>query len=415
MENAFGLKDGFGITYEAHFASKRPDGRYSSTLAAFMAQLRDLQPALALPQELNEETFSRWQEAVKETLRQQLAMPQPTPQPAPVKLSEVQRDGYRVEKWEFYPDDYSAVPFLVMIPDTADENHKVPGVMCYLGSAANKEFACQEPEDAHPNREGGKYPERNRMGLYMVQNGMAAFVFENPGTAETSVLTPPEVGKTQMYTRTVLCHGLLDAGMNYVGLTVFQRLQFLKWLDCFPFVDQTKLGISAHSLGTEAAIAVGLLDDRIRAIVFNDFLHDDRRRYVAITEQAEPTRRSLSQDIGNWHILPGKMSTYGYQDLCAAFAPRYLSLNEGGSYEMVETVRRAYAFCGAEDRFRVNYYPAFTDPESRTKNEAMPLYGLTSPEYYKDYSYVIVSDHSFRKDAALTLLKKALFNESTKE
>ncbi|MBR4864487.1 MAG: hypothetical protein IKU07_07915 [Oscillospiraceae bacterium] len=407
MENGFGLKDGFGITYEEHFASKRPDGRYTSTLAAFMAQLRDMQPALALPKELDDATFSQWQQNVKETLRRQLAMPAATPQPTPVKLETVQRDGYRVEKWEFYPDNYSAVPFMVMIPDGADENHKVPGVMCYLGSGANKEFACQEPQSEHPNRADGKYPERNRMGLYMVQNGMAAFVFENPGTAETSVLTPPEVGKTHMYTRTVLCHGLLDSGFNYVGLTVFQRLQFLKYLDTFPFVDQKKLGISAHSLGTEAAIAVGLLDERIKAIVFNDFLHDDRRRYVAITEQAEPTRLSLSQDIGNWHIMPGKMSTYGYQDMCAAFAPRYLSLNEGGSYEMVETVRRAYRFCNAENHFQVNYYPAYSDPETRTKNEDMPLYGLTSPQYYRDYSYVIVSDHSFRKDAALALLKSA--------
>ena len=372
-----------------------------------MAQLRDMQPALALPKELDDTTFSQWQQNVKETLRRQLAMPAATPQPTPVKLETVQRDGYRVEKWEFYPDDYSAVPFMVMIPDGADENHKVPGVMCYLGSGANKEFACQEPQSEHPNRADGKYPERNRMGLYMVQNGMAAFVFENPGTAETSVLTPPEVGKTHMYTRTVLCHGLLDSGFNYVGLTVFQRLQFLKYLDTFPFVDQEKLGISAHSLGTEAAIAVGLLDERIKAIVFNDFLHDDRRRYVAITEQAEPTRLSLSQDIGNWHIMPGKMSTYGYQNMCAAFAPRYLSLNEGGSYEMVETVRRAYRFCNAENHFQVNYYPAYSDPETRTKNEDMPLYGLTSPQYYRDYSYVIVSDHSFRKDAALALLKKA--------
>ena len=411
MDNAFGLKNGFGITYEEHFASRRPDGRYTSSLAAFMAQLRDMKPALALPEHLDTETFTAWQQAVKDTLRQQLAMPAPTPQPAPVRLESVQRDGYRVEKWEFYPDDYSAVPFFVMIPDCADENHKVPGVLCYLGSGANKEFACEEPQSEHPNRADGKYPERNRMGLYMVQNGMAAFVFENPGTAETSVLTPPEVGRTHMYTRTVLCHGLLDAGMNYVGLTVFQRLQFLRWLDCFPFVDQEQLGISAHSLGTEAAIAVGLLDDRIRAIVFNDFLHDDRRRYIAITEQTEPTRTCLSQDIGNWHLMPGKMSTYGYQDMCAAFAPRYLSLNEGGAYEMVETVRRAYQFCGAEENLQVNYYPAYTDPETRQHNEKMPLYGLTSPEYYRDYSYVIVSDHSFRKDPALKLLKKAFCTE----
>jgi len=406
------LKSGFGITYEEYFACKRQDGRYVSTMAAFMARLRDMKPELSLPEHLDAETFSGWQQAVKEKLLQQLNMPTATPQPAPVRLSSQQRDGYRAEKWEFYPDEYSAVPFFVLIPDGASPENKVPGVMCYLGSNANKEFVCNEPQLDHPNCQGGKYPERNRMGLCMVQNGMAAFVFDNPGIGECSILTPPEHGSTQMYTRTVLVHGLLDAGMGYVGLTVFQRLQFLKWLDCFPFLDQSRLGISSHSLGTEAAIAVGLLDQRIKAIVFNDFLHDDRRRYTAITEQTEPDRVKLSQDIGNWHIIPGKMSTYGYQDLCAAFAPRHLSLNEGGSFELTETVRRAYRFCGAEENLQVNYYPAFTDPASRTKNEKMPLYGLTSGEYYKDYSYVIVSDHSFRQQPALHLLKQAFQMEN---
>ena len=398
------MNDGLNLSYEEHFSSKRPDGRYVSTMAAFMARLRDMKPTLSLPENLTQESFSAWQKQVKETLYQQLAMPEATDQPAPVKLETHQRDGYRVERWEFYPDDYTAVPFLVMIPDTATPENQVPGVMCYLGSAVNKEFVCDEPQDPHPNRAGIKYPERNKMGLYMVQNGMVSFVFENPGTAESSVLTPPELGATHMYTRTVLCHGLLDTGMNYVGLTVFQRLQFLKWLDMFPYVDQNRLGISSHSLGTEAAIAVGLLDDRIKGIVLNDFLHDDRRRYVAITEQK---KEKMSQDIGNWHIMPGKMATYGYQDMCAAFAPRYLSLNEGGCYELTEIVRRAYRFCNAEENFQVNYYPAFADPATRTKNENMPMYGLTSEGYYKDYSYVIVSDHSFRAEPALRLLKKA--------
>ena len=68
--------------------------------------------------------------------------------------------------------------------------------------------------------------------------------------------------------------------------------------------------------------------------------------------------------------------------------------------------RRAYALLGAQGHFQVNYYPAYADPATRTKNEPMPLQGLTSPQYYRDYSYVIVPDHSFRKEPALKLLKK---------
>lgn len=392
------------LTYEKNFAP-RADGRYVCTMAAHMAMLRDLKPALALPENLTAETFSAWQNDVKQALRKQLRMPQVGPQPAPVKLSSVQREGYRVEKWEFYPDDYTAVPFLALIPDGACAEKPTPAVMCYLGSVASKEFVCGEPTIDHPNCAPGRYPERNQMALYMVQNGMVAFAFDNPGIGECSVMADPALGANQSYTREVLCHGLLETGIGYVGLTVFQRLQFMKWLDYFPFVDQSRIAISAHSLGTEAAIAVGLLDERIKAIVFNDFLHDDRRRYVSITEQFKP---KMSQDIGKWHIMPGKLTTYGYQDMCAAFAPRSLILNEGGADEFVDTVRRAYRFCGAEDHLQVNYYPTFADPATRTMREPVPMHGLTSDDFYNKYSYVVVPDHSFQKDSALAFLKKCL-------
>lgn len=56
---------------------------------------------------------------------------------------------------------------------------------------------------------------------------MTAFVFDNPGIGETSVMTPAVIGHSQMYTRAVLCHGLLDSGLPYVGLTVFQLMQFV--------------------------------------------------------------------------------------------------------------------------------------------------------------------------------------------
>jgi hypothetical protein len=91
------------LSYKEHFASQRADGRHVSTVAATMAMLRDLQPELALPKDLTAAGFSKWQTAVKERHRQLLCLPQATPQPEPVMLSCVQRSGYRVEKWEFYP------------------------------------------------------------------------------------------------------------------------------------------------------------------------------------------------------------------------------------------------------------------------------------------------------------------------
>ncbi len=391
------------LTYEKHFKSHRPDGRHVCTFASVLEQLRHMKPSHSCPEELTRENFAAFQAAVKQRVRELLHMPEPTPQPAPVMLSCVQRDGYRVEKWEFYPDDYSAVPYLALIPDGACAEAPVPGVMCFLGSNHSKEFVSGEPMPDHPNYIHPHYPERNQMALYMVQNGMAAFVFDNPGIGECSILTDPEVGSSQMYTRSVMCHGLLEMGLPYVGLTVFQRMRFMEHLRTLSYIDQEKIAISSHSLGTEAAIFMGLLCDDIKGIVFNEDLHDDRRRFMCITEH--PGER-MFQNYGNWHIVPGQFASFGYQDLCAAFAPRYLGMTEGGADEFMHTIERAYQFCNAEDHLLISYYTDYQDPANRKMDVPVPEYGLSSADFYRKYMYVTVSDHSFRKEPALTILKR---------
>lgn len=212
-------------------------------------------------------------------------------------------------------------------------------------------------------------------------------------------------------TRIQMCHGLLDSGTYYVGLATFQKLCFLQYLERFDFVDPERIAISSHSLGTETAIATGLLCNRIKAIVFNDFLHDDRRRYVSVTEEPE---REMIQDIGNWHIIPGKMRYFAFQDLCAAFAPRYLALTEGGAEEFLSVVERAYRVCGASDHLQITFYPAYADPATRTMHEPVPLFGLSKADYYTKYSYVVVPDHSFRAEPALKLLKRCFGLEQSR-
>lgn len=398
------------LTYEKNFAPRPEDGRYVCTLAAIMAQMRDMKPELAYPEPTDREAFRVWRGAVQDRIMQLLQLPQPTPQPAPKMLSTVQREGYRVEKWEFYPDDYCAVPFLALIPDGADAQHPVPAVMCFLGSNHNKEFVAGEPQLEHPNCQVAKYPERNRMGKYLAENGMAAFVFDNPGIGECSVMGDPEAGDTQMYSRVQMCSGMLRIGMSYPGLSVFQKQRFMEHLYTLPYVDQDRIGISSHSLGTETAILLALLRDDIKAIVFNDGLTGELRRYAAVTEEGE---REMYQDRGNWHTIPGALRYFGLTDLCAAFAPNYLGLTEGGGDEWIDTVRRAYRLFDAEDRLLVSYYPVYQDPATRTKPYVMPDHGLTNQEYF-DYNYIDAPDHSFRREPALELLRRCFFAEEQK-
>ena len=391
------------LTYKEHFESKRHDGRNVCTMAAQMESFRNMKQKLALPDELTPETFKEWQEKVREKQIELLCMPEFTEQPAPVMLSCVQREGYRVEKWELYPDDYTAVPFLALIPDGADSEHPVPAVLCLPGSNHSKEFLAGEPQIDHPNGACTDWKERNQMAKYMVENGMAAFVFDNPGTGETAVMTDPASGETLWNTRVQFTHGYLDMGMNYLGVSVFQKLCFMEHLKTLDYVDQDRIALSSHSLGTEVAGVMGVICDNIKAVVFNEFLHNDLRRYVAITEQDE---RNMIQNIGNWHIVPGRLRWFGFPEQCAAMAPCPLIITEGGPDEFINLVRRGYEAAGAPENFEVSYYPEFADPESRTVHDNIPDKGLSRIEYYKHYSYCVEGDHSFRRDPAIAFLKK---------
>lgn len=393
------------LTDKCHFTSQRDDGRHTSTLAALLEMMRQRGADLSLPEKLDNESFSKWQSEVKERSRLLLNMPLPTKQPEPVMLWRKQRDGYRAEKWEYYPDSYTVVPFIALIPDYADAKHPVPSVMCMLGSNHNKEFSAGEEMFEHPNCRVSTHPDRNQKALCMVKNGIAAFTFDNPAIAETSIQTDTSVGMSDMYTRQVLCNNILNNGLSYVGLTVFHRLQFMdQFLLKQNYLDKERIGIISFSLGTEGAIFMGLLRDEIKAIVFNENLHDDRHRFVSITEIPGNT---MYQNYGNWHIVPGQFASFGYPDMCAAFAPRHLALTEGGANPFIATVQRAYDFCGASDNLTVNHYTYYADSSKRKSEPNVPLRGLTAEEMLQDYMYVDGDDHSFRQESALNLLKRA--------
>ena len=391
------------LSYETHFKSNRPDGRFVCSLAAYMEKLRRTKPELALPDELTPEIYEAWRSKVKAKYRELLLIPEITRQPDPVKLSSVEHDTYTAEKWEFYPDEYEAVPFLVLKPHTATDKNKVPGVICLPGSDHSKEFISGEPLLDSPNCRFKKYEDRNEMALYMVKNGMTAFAFDNVATAEVDVLISDEEAERCNYqSRSDLVYGYIHGGYCYPGMTTYHMLSFMQYLPMFDYVDRDKLAVSAHSLGTEGAMALGVLCDDIKAVVFNDYLHSDRDRFSSVTEVEDGTR-GLSP--GNWHLIPGFMRYFDFPDLCAAIAPKYIAFNEGGADEYFEKVKRAYSLLNAEDKLQITHYPKYADEKSRTNQGEVPKYGLT-PRTYQEWCYCDAPDHSYRETPSINLLKK---------
>lgn len=398
------------FSWDKNFCSFRNDGRHITTLAADMCRLRNLKPELRFDKNFNQEQFTDWQKKVKTKLAELMQFPPFTEQPCPKLINEGQRDGYKIQRWEFYPEDWSVVPVLILIPDGVSENNPAPGILCFPGSNTCKELLAGEPLMEHPNYDKSRFPERNMMAKHYVKAGLIAVAFDNPGTGELAEQDATEAGapdkETQWDSRVKLCGELLCSGRNYLGLSVFQKMRFLEWFKKQKWVDVSKLAVCGHSLGTEVSMVLGVLDDDIKAVVHNDFVCDERRRKIGVTN----FDKSMLNDGGNWHHVPGLWKWFNFPDLLAATAPKALVVNEGGPAEFLNLIRDAYKIMNTEENLTINYYPKYKKPESRKHEDSLlPLEDLSCDEFWQ-YATVDVSDHSFRSQYSISWIKKVFFN-----
>lgn len=393
------------ITYQTHFAPKRSDGRAITSFAAFRARLQMHTPPLALPKTLTRESFLAWQTQVKEKVTELLRMPPKAEPRQALCVSVEQRDGYTAQRWEIYPDEYSVVPLLMLVPDTATAATPAPAVLCIPGSTYSKEFLAGEPLLDRPVCRCEKYPERNRIALHMVKNGMVALAFDHPEIAERALDIDREDdhGSTG---RESLCYGLLQFGWCYDGISVYEKLCALELVKTLDFVAQDKIAVAAHSLGTMPALYLGLLCDEVKAVVFNDYIADPREQFTAITECDE---EAMPWNSGNWHITPGLWYWFSHQDLLAALAPKFLATNEGGASQYVDTVRRAYEALGVAEHYQHSHYPKYAD---RVRTPDLEKQGYSQQSYF-DAIGVDAPDHSFRAAPSLALLAKCFKREKT--
>lgn len=388
-------------SYEKDGRPRPEDGRCTTSLAGFTEYLRRHEPLLSLPRELTAERFARWKRDVRDTLRRMYTVPDMGKGPLPVRLSSVQRQGYRTDKWEFYPFDGMAVTTLILIPDTASVRSPAPLVFCFPGAIHNKEFLAGEPLLEKPAARFEKFPERNRMAKYYAENGMIAVVLDPVSVGESAPYND-DPGDHGIRARNELIYGLLEYGISYPALSVMQAECLMDFVKTWDIVDPDRIALSGHSLGTETLLPLALIREDIKAVVYNDLLCDQRVRFCAVTE----TDDAFSGRGTDWaHVMPGKFRYFTYPDLVAALAPMPLCLNEGGAKEDLDKVRRAYAAAGASDNLSITHYPKYASESSRIHdNEPVPDRGLT-PERYFEYTCTDAADHSFRREPSLKLLR----------
>lgn len=311
--------------------------------------------------------------------------------PAPKLISEEARDGYSVRKYECFPLRGAAVPFYVLVPDSASESAPAPAVLCIPGSGQPKEWLVGEG--------AFRGATRNDFARRFVRAGFVAIAVDNPCVGEAADPANARAGIVDYDDTSRL---LLELGWTYQGYAAFVDKCVLDFAKSLPCVRRERVSVAGFSLGTEALMLLGAIDDEIFAFVYNDFLCTTRERALSMTVPASDGCRYFPNSIR--HLFPAFYSTFDFPDLVSALAPRPVFCNEGGLDRDFRKVRAAYALAGVPANALCTHQPKFADPAARAVSLEIVPKGLTRAEFFR-YANVDPANHYFKSEAAIPWLE----------
>ena len=385
------------VVGQAQITTDRQDGRFQSTRGTVQYMLKQMKPAYAFDPSFTPAEFKEWQSGLRTAMKELMHFPEIADLPAPVCIKTVQRDGYRVEKWESYPLPGSVVPYLVLIPDGVDPGHKAPAVLCIPGFGGSKEGLAGETEGDYELTSFPVEPvKKGAMALHYVKRGLVAVAVDNPSCAELS-----DNGHFDYLNTSRI---LLEMGWSYLGLTAYQDWNVLSWMKELDFVNKDRLIVSGFSLGTEPLMVLGTLDPSIYAFVYNDFLCRTLERILVMTKPDPKGIRLFPNFIE--HLIPGFLTQFDFPDLVAALAPRPVICTEGGLDRDFDLIRKAYEISGKPDHFTYYHYKKFVDPKDRKQIEQVPE-GIDRDTYFNLVN-VDPKNHYFKEEWVLPWIDKVL-------
>jgi hypothetical protein len=387
----------------ARIETTRPDGRFVSSYAIAHNMLRQTAPRCAYRPGMNAAEFAAWQDSLRDAMRTIMKFPAPDPsQPAPQRVSSEPREGYTLEKWEFYPMAGAVGTFLVLVPDKPAAAGKTPAVLCIPGSGRTKESLAGEPELHHPDQPGSTNP-RTTMALDMVREGYIAVAVDNAAAGETA---DQELlaGSDYDYDYDVTSRILLELGWSWLGYTSWMNMQVLDWMKAQPAIDASRIVVSGFSLGTEPMMVLGVLDPSICAFVYNDFLCQTQERALVMTLPDDKGRREFPNSIR--HLIPDYWLCFNFPDVVASLAPRPIIFTEGGLDRDFRLVCDAYRTAGAEGLAECHHYPMYADPARRRDVDTIPE-GIDRATFF-DYANVDPKSHYFKHEMILPWIRRVL-------
>lgn len=379
--------------------SDRPDGRFLSSYGIVHEMLKDTHPKFAYRAGMSGDEFEQWQDSVRSAMVTIMKFPEVKNQPDPVCVKTEKRDGYTIEKWEFYPFSKSVSTFLVLKPDNLKD--AVPGILCIPGSGRTKEGLAGEPGICPKLTEDTTDP-KVTMALNLVKVGYVAVAVDNAAAGEASDLECYDKGWNYDYD--VVSRYLLELGWSWLGYTSYLDMQVLKWMKKQSFIKTDRIVVSGFSLGTEPMMVLGVLDKDIYAFVYNDFLCQTQERAVVMTAPNKENRRPFPNSIR--HLIPDYWKYFNFPDVAASLAPRPIIFTEGGLDRDFRLIQAAYDDCGKPENVELHHYPKFADKTKRNDVEHLSE-GLT-PQAYFELVNVDPSSHYFKNELIIPWLHKIL-------
>lgn len=380
------------------FETRRADGHFENHMAFAWDYVRRLVPEYSFDKLKDASELPAWRAKVRTKLWELLTLPEKIPVPEFKLLREEVRDGYRLCRYEFCPEERLVVSILVLVPNGAIVGKaKVPAVVCLPGSGASLNSLAGEPDEY-----GNHYPARNRQAWHYAQLGMIGVAIENPATAESGVREVNHFATQAQFARMMAL-----AGRSNWGFMVEHVLETIGFLKRHPHVDSKRIAVSGMSLGCIPALYAAVLSDDVAAVVYNDFVSSWAANALSVTKGiggSVDARRPFG--FHRWFD--------DEPDLMAAVAPRPMIFAEGGAWKnCIEKVQKAYRLAGAEKNLRVAYYEKYADPTTR-RHEDVDLHeakGLSAEDYLVR-SNVDAGQHGFHPDVVLPWLQEVFFGSA---
>ena len=392
----------------AALQSSRADRRHTSSRGIVQTMLEQVRPACAFQPGMPPENFPSWREQVRQAMKKLMKFPALQEIHPPRLVKTVPRQGYRVEKWESYPFPNAAVPFLVLVPDSATPQRPAPVLFCIPGSDQTKEELAAETSAELENASLPR-PGPNAMAWHDVREGWVAVVVDNAGAGEQGDAERAAGRASHDYDN--LARLLLEMDWSWLGYTSYTDQCILNWVKKLPFIQKNHIILSGFSLGTEPMMVLGVLNPDIYAFVYNDFLCRTLERAQTMTKPSANGSRPAPNSIR--HLIPGFWQQFDFPDIVASLAPRPVICTEGGLDRDFGLIAQAYRMAGREDAFRFLHQPRFADPAKRWQGERLPS-GLDRTEFFR-LANVDPRNHFFKKDAVIPWIKSLLDAEQTAE